>query len=187
MTARGAKPSPLESSTDPARGTRTSLDRRTVPGGSVAASWSGRARIPVAGSVARPRANIAKRNSNQCFGASSRASRNTPAKKGRKKPPTVRSEKPRSMSDRAVVTSVDASRPPATGSRQGSDTWLSRPSRRTNAPDANGRRSSARRSSARCASGYGSSDTWKPRSSRNPSTSSVATRPPTAADDSLVR
>ncbi len=65
------------------------------------------------------------------------------------------------------------------GERNGSTMTDDDPPCWMSAPGSNARRSSASRSSWRCASGYAVSNTWKPRSRRWPSTRSVRTRPPT--------
>ena len=65
------------------------------------------------------------------------------------------------------------------GRRKGSPTTVPLPRRHTSAPGSNMRRSRAARSRWRWSSGYPVSSTWNPRSSTNPSTVSLRTRPPT--------
>ncbi len=62
----------------------TGLDRRTVPSGSAAASWSGMACMPRAGTAASPSASVRKITSNMRADVSSDGSSRIPPSRGRK-------------------------------------------------------------------------------------------------------
>ena len=187
----------------------TGVFNRTVPGARPAAICAGMAPIPAAGTAESPSLSMRKMMSNMRALVDSAGSSWIPPNRGRKKRSMMVSLNPwarnASMVGRSVPRSRAAASPRRTrwrrrtmralsmgepmeasaldanvpGRRNGSPTTRPRVPRHTMAPGSNVCRFSAAMSSWRGSSGYAVSNTWNPRSSRNPSTSSVRTRPPT--------
>ncbi len=185
--------------------------RRSVPAGSPAASWRGSSCMPASGSAPPPRRKLRQMRWNIRAWVARAGSRKTPARNGRMTSLIVLgnslrcsssavvtagsmaritgSGASRSLADRAVsaATSAECSRrnladpPIACPACHGAASHLLPLGVTASAPRVNGRSRSAARSACRRSSGYDGSRTWNPRSSRNPSTLSVRTRPPTSS------
>lgn len=213
-TARAGTSLPSPSSTPASVISATGVPRRRTPAGRPSASRAGTAPTPSAGRHRVPRTMLRQTRWKNRAEVSSRSSRNTPARNGRRTSAIASSDTPavdraaeveRSRRRRTVDAGSTASRAVSAARAARSRADRARPDssvltapgslvgsvRRTGPcavwatkPAVNGRSRRLRRSRRRFTCGYEVLNTWNPRSSRNPSRRSVRIRPPTPSDAS---